>query len=169
MLKITAVRLMSIMVPSLFLTFQATNHIDEKVAEMKKEEEVVEVTEVKSETIEPPAEQTLIDIINMEVTGYTAGYESTGKHPGDPAYGQTTSGAYVEQGVTIAAGQNIPFGTEVYIPYFDGKPGFGDGVFTVQDRGGAIGAYNIDVYFESLFEAQEFGRQVLEVHIMEGN
>lgn len=106
--------------------------------------------------------------ITKEITAYTAGYESTGKNPGDPAYGQTASGPYVEQGVTIAAGPDIPFGTKVYIPYFDGKPGFGDGVFTVQDRGGAISNDHMDVYFEDLSEAREFGRQQLEIIYLEG-
>lgn len=107
-------------------------------------------------------------VIQMEVTGYTAGYESTQKHPGDPAYGLTASGEMVEQGVTVAAGSNIPFGTRIYIPYFDGKPGFGDGVFTVQDRGGAIGPYNIDVYYDDLGEAIDFGRQILDIEILGG-
>lgn len=105
--------------------------------------------------------------IMMTVTGYTAGYESTQKKKGEPGYGITASGATVQQGVTVAAGKGIPFGTKVYIPYFKGKTGFGDGVFTVQDRGGAIGSHNIDVYFNSLIEARQFGRQHLEVYILE--
>lgn len=106
-------------------------------------------------------------LIRMEVTGYTAGYESTQKHKGEKGYGITTSGAYVKQGVTVAAGKNIPLGTKIYIPYFDGKPGFGDGYFIVQDRGGAIGPYNIDVYYNSVQDARNFGRQLLDVYILE--
>jgi len=39
----------------------------------------------------------------FEITYYTAGHESTGKNPGDPAYGITKSGTTVKEGQTIAA------------------------------------------------------------------
>lgn len=177
MLKSAALKLVVIVAPSIALTFQATNYLDEKAAIIEQQQEdsnmkahQIEITmnDRRAEaTYEPLIEEPKEEVINMEITGYTAGYESTGKHPGHPAYGLTTSGAYVKQGVTVAAGQNVPFGTKIYIPYFDGKPGFGDGIFTVQDRGGAIGAYNIDVYFEQVHHANEFGRQLLEVKILE--
>lgn len=104
--------------------------------------------------------------IVMVVTGYTAGPESTGKRPGDPGYGITKSGSRVKQGVTVVAGENIPFGTKIYIPYFDGKEGFGDGIFTVEDRGSAIGPYDIDVYFDELEHAINFGVKLLDVYIL---
>ena len=53
--------------------------------------------------------------VEMEVTAYTAGPESTGKHPGHPLYGVTASGERVRQGA-IAASRSLPFGTRVYIP-----------------------------------------------------
>jgi 3D (Asp-Asp-Asp) domain-containing protein len=93
------------------------------------------------------------------VTMYTAGVESTGKTPSHPQYGVTASGEKVQDGVTIAAAPNIPFGTRVYIPYF-GK------TFTVQDRGGAIKGNRIDVYTSSLNEAINFGKRELEVVIL---
>lgn len=109
----------------------------------------------------------------LNVTGYTAGYESTGKYPGDPAYGRTASGLYVDRGVTVAAGKGLPFGTVVYIPHFDGKSGWdNDGIFTVHDRGGAISNGHMDVYFgesiSALRAAQAFGRHDLEVYILDG-
>lgn len=63
-----------------------------------------------------------------EVTAYTAGFESTGKNPGDPLYGVTASGAYVQENLTIACGPEHEFGTRIYIPYFDNE-------FECQDRG----------------------------------
>lgn len=95
-----------------------------------------------------------------EVTAYTAGFESTGKNPGDPEYGVTASGAHVKENHTIACGPEHEFGTEIYIPYFDTT-------FTCEDRGGAIKEGYIDVYIPSLVDALEFGRRDLEVIVRE--
>lgn len=94
-----------------------------------------------------------------EVTAYTAGYECTGKRPGDKGYGITASGAKVRERHTIAAPKDIPFGTKIYIPYFDAT-------FTVEDRGGAIKGKRLDVYIDDLSEAKAFGRRKLDVHIL---
>jgi 3D (Asp-Asp-Asp) domain-containing protein len=93
-----------------------------------------------------------------EVTAYTAGFESTGKHPDHPLYGVTASGVYVQENLTIACGPEHEFGTRIYIPYFDNE-------FECQDRGGAITEGKIDVYIASLSEALEFGRRELEVAV----
>lgn len=63
-------------------------------------------------------------------TGYTAGYESTGKYPESPSYGITYSGVKVKRDVfsTIAADLAVfPLGTILWIP------GYGYGV--VADKG----------------------------------
>lgn len=91
-----------------------------------------------------------------EVSAYTAGFESTGKNPGDPLYGVTASGAYVQENLTIACGPEHEFGTRIYIPYFDNE-------FECQDRGGAITEGKLDVYIPVLEDALEFGRRELEV------
>ncbi|WP_077623735.1 LysM peptidoglycan-binding domain-containing protein [Sediminibacillus massiliensis] len=91
-----------------------------------------------------------------KVTAYTAGYESTGKQPGDPAYGITASGTKVQEGETIACPPSLSFGTEVYIPYFDET-------FTCEDRGGAITQGRMDIYMEDVKEALEFGVKELKV------
>jgi len=101
----------------------------------------------------------------MEVTAYDLSVESCGKPPGHPEYGITASGKRVREWHTIAAGKGIPFGTQVYIPYFKDKPN--GGIFTVEDRGGAIKDGRLDVYMESNSECMEFGRQELEVYILE--
>jgi hypothetical protein len=61
----------------------------------------------------------------FSVSSYCNCYECTNKHPGDPAYGITTSGTVAKRG-TIAAPKGIPFGTRIYIP--------GVGVCVVEDR-----------------------------------
>lgn len=94
-----------------------------------------------------------------EVTAYTAGAESTGKTPDHPLYGITASGLPVEEGVTIACPPSMPFGTNVYIPYFDNE-------FTCYDRGSAITEGHLDVYMADLDEALAFGRRNLEVRIL---
>lgn len=97
----------------------------------------------------------------MEITAYTAGFESTGKHPGDPGYGLTYSGARAKQWHTVAAGPDIPLGTKLFIPVLADKPN--GGIFTVEDRGGAITNAHLDLYVDSLGEARSWGRQHLEV------
>lgn len=100
----------------------------------------------------------------MECTAYTLREEECGKAPGDPWYGITASGAHVEPWHTIAASRSIPFGTRIYIPYFADKPN--GGIFTVQDRGGAITDGHLDIYMESYEDAIQFGRRHLEVYIL---
>lgn len=174
---------MAVASPILALAIYATSHLEgiegAMMEQIVAQEEQVQLMEVqmndrRDEAVYEDMPETIVEPVKkeepktiMNVTAYTAGYESTGKTPDHPDYGKTSSGAYVEQGVTIAAGKNIPFGTKIYIPYFDGKSGFGNGIFTVQDRGGAIGPNNIDVYMKSLSKANEFGRQNLEVKILE--
>ncbi len=97
----------------------------------------------------------------MEVTAYTAGYESTQKRPGDPGYGITYSGTQVKQWRTVAAGPDIPLGTRLFIPELADKPN--GGIFIVEDRGGAISNAHLDIYMDHLHEARSWGRQHLEV------
>lgn len=94
----------------------------------------------------------------FEVTAYTAGYESTGKRPGDPYYGITASGEPVKAGITVACPPSMPFGTVLEIE--------GVGERVCQDRGGAITEGRLDVYFDELSDALEFGRRTLNVRII---
>lgn len=96
----------------------------------------------------------------FKLTAYTAGYESTGKTPSHPLYGVTATGAYVEQGRTIAADWDIlPPGSKVKIEGFDD-------VFIVEDRGGGVKGRHIDIYMEDLSEALKFGVQYRKVTIL---
>ena len=96
-------------------------------------------------------------------TGYTAGYESTGKVPESPAYGITYSGVKVKRDLfsTIAADLNIfPIGTILYIP------GYGYGV--VADKGGAIKGNHLDLYYETVQDVYEnWGRKTLQVYLVQ--
>ncbi|HMO50459.1 MAG TPA: 3D domain-containing protein [Kiritimatiellia bacterium] len=108
----------------------------------------------------------------LEVTGYCpceicCGWTRTwygkpviayGPNKGKPkAVGITASGAKARRG-TIAADTSIfPFGTVMYVP------GYGYGV--VEDRGGAIKGYKIDLYFSSHQTAREWGRVRREVKV----
>lgn len=95
-------------------------------------------------------------------TGYTAGYESTGKRPGDPGYGITYSGVKVKRDLysTIAADLSIfPIGTILFIPDY----GYG----VVADKGGAIKGNKIDLFFETVEDVyNEWGKKTVEVYIV---
>jgi 3D (Asp-Asp-Asp) domain-containing protein len=95
----------------------------------------------------------------FEVTAYTAGEESTGKQPGDIGYGITASGEHVRENYTIACPPSLPFGQRLEIE------GVGERVCT--DRGGAIKEGRLDVYIPKLKDALAFGRQTVEVRIIE--
>ncbi len=84
------------------------------------------------------------------LTAYTAGYESTGKMPGQPGYDITSTGQKAVQGLSIAVDpQIIPYGTPVYIP--------GLGVRIADDTGGAIIGNRIDVFYNQVQTALKFG------------
>lgn len=95
-------------------------------------------------------------------TGYTAGYESTGKHPNHPLYGITFSGVKVKRDLysTVAADLNVfPLGTILFIP------GYGYGV--VADKGGAIKGNKIDLYYDTVEEVyNEWGKKEVDVFVV---
>lgn len=89
-------------------------------------------------------------VIDCTLTAYTAGYESTGKYPGDPGYDITSTGEKAIQGVTVAVDPSvIPYGTKLYIP--------GIGYRVAEDSGGAIQGDHIDIFFNSVTTARNFG------------
>jgi uncharacterized protein YabE (DUF348 family) len=106
----------------------------------------------------------------MSATAYSAGFASTGKRPGDPYYGITSSGKKVKPHHTIAAPPEIPFGTKVYIPelilFWRARGVEIDGIFTVEDRGSAIKGNKIDVYFEDENMAKIWGRRSVTVYFL---
>lgn len=96
-------------------------------------------------------------------TGYTAGYESTGKNPNHPEFGITYSGVKVKRDLfsTIAADLNVfPIGTILFIP------GYGFGV--VADKGGAIKGNRLDLYYETVKDVYEqWGKKTIKVYVVE--
>ena len=70
----------------------------------------------------------------------------------------------------IAAPSNISLGSRIYIPEL--KNYKADGMFNVEDRGGAIkvkedGTYVIDVWVSTYKEAEEFGRKKTTIYLVE--
>jgi 3D (Asp-Asp-Asp) domain-containing protein len=94
-----------------------------------------------------------------EVTAYSNHVASTGKRPGDRGYGITASGKQTEEGVTVACGPDLEFGTRVEITELERT-------YTCEDRGGAITERHLDVYMASEKRAKQFGRQTLRVKII---
>lgn len=103
--------------------------------------------------------------VTMRVTAYDLSYASCKKKPDHPEYGITASGNRVQEWYTIAAGPEIPFGTKIFIPFFQDKPN--QGIFVVHDRGSAIKEGCLDVYMKSNKECMEFGLRELEVYVLE--
>lgn len=95
-------------------------------------------------------------------TGYTAGYESTGKYPNHPGYGITYSGVKVKRDLysTIAADTSIfPIGTILFIPSY----GYG----VVADTGSAIKGNKIDLYYNTVDDVyREWGKKQLKVYVI---
>ncbi|MEA2087643.1 MAG: 3D domain-containing protein, partial [Candidatus Caldatribacteriota bacterium] len=88
-----------------------------------------------------------------EFTAYNATIEQCGK-----ADGITASGKKVKQGRTLACPPEYKLGTKIEIE--------GRGVYECQDRGGAIKGNRFDIYFDSVAEAKQFGRQKINYKII---
>ena len=96
-------------------------------------------------------------------TGYTAGYESTGKNESHPEYGITYSGVKVKRDLysTVAADLSVfPIGTILFIPEY----GYG----VVADKGGAIKGKQSDLYYETVEDVyNKWGKKEVEVYVIE--
>ncbi|MFZ7944026.1 MULTISPECIES: 3D domain-containing protein [Bacillaceae] len=99
----------------------------------------------------------------VTATGYTAGFESTGKRQGHPEYGITYSGVKVKRDLfsTIAADLTVfPIGTVLFIP------GYGYGV--VADKGGAIKGNELDLYYETVEDVyKHWGKKQVDVYVVQ--
>ena len=108
--------------------------------------------------------QQTLNSIEQELDKWSV-YEATAYAPLDPQAVEgmcyegdphiTASGAPVILGETVAAGPDMPFGTEVYIR--------GLGRRVVQDRGGRIGDKQLDVVVKTRAEAFAWGRRQILV------
>lgn len=103
--------------------------------------------------------------ITMSSTAYHAGFESTGKRPGDKGYGITRSGTQVRPGVVAVDPKVIPLGTKLYVKSLDGSKDYG--FASAEDTGGAIKGNKIDLYFEDPEVVNKYGRKRVEVYILD--
>lgn len=148
---------------------QAVGLRDASLSEKGLHHKEAPVTYISSDSIDAP--QTLEEAIDFEqyptvnviATGYTAGYESTGKTASHPQYGITFSGVQVKRDLysTIAADLNVfPLGTILYIPSY----GYG----VVADKGSAITGNKIDLYYDTVDDVyDQWGKHELEVYVIE--
>ena len=94
--------------------------------------------------------------IKMMATAYSSTPEQTDN---DPFI--TAAGTWVRDG--IVANNLLPFGTRVRIPEL-----YGDKIFVVEDRmNRKKGAYHVDIWFPSYWEAKSFGAKIISVEILE--
>ena len=83
---------------------------------------------------------------------------SAGPNRGSPkTVGMTSSGTWVRPGVVAADTNLFPIGTIFYVPDY----GWG----RVEDTGGAIKGYHIDLYFRSHRTAQQWGVRIRDVRV----
>lgn len=105
--------------------------------------EITEVTEPKTKTM------------TVVATAYCACESCCGKW----ADGITASGVKAKPNHTIAVDRKvIPLGTEIII---DGK------TYVAEDTGSAIKGNRIDIYFDNHSEALKFGRQTIDIEVLE--
>lgn len=101
----------------------------------------------------------------MVATAYEAGFQSTGKRPGDKGYGITASGARAKRGTVAVDPRVIPLGTKLYIKSL--TPGIPDYGFAIaQDTGGAIKGMRVDLFMDTVWECMQFGRRPVMVYIL---
>lgn len=89
----------------------------------------------------------------INASAYTAAADECGWNTGI-----TASGLRVKENHTIACPPELPFGAKLKIE--------GYGVYSCEDRGGAIKGNHIDIYMETKAEAFAFGRRNLEAEIV---
>ena len=121
----------------------------EKIRQQEKEldELLEEVNRVKEENQK-------LQFFSMVATGYCACEQCCDKEDGI-----TASGKKAQANHTVAMPEGFSFGTMVEID--------GMGIYTVEDRGGAIKGNRIDIYFDSHEEALEFGIKDIRIRIIQ--
>lgn len=89
----------------------------------------------------------------INASAYTSAADECGKSDGI-----TSSGVKAQAKRTIACPAEFPFGAKISIE--------GMGVYSCEDRGGAIKGNKIDIYMESKGEAFAFGRRMLKAQVV---
>ena len=94
------------------------------------------------------------------ITGRQVRVEATAYSSMDPGMSlYTATGKFLRRGIISVDPSFIPLGTHVYIP------GYGEA--TADDMGGDIRGNRIDVAFDTHEEAMAFGRQSIDIYILE--
>ena len=100
------------------------------------------------------------EVDEVPTLGRSVYVEATAYSPFDPGAGtHTARGNRVRRGIIAVDPRFIPLGTRVYIP------GYGEAV--ADDTGGAIIGNRIDIAFDTYDEAMHFGRQHIEIYILD--
>jgi len=89
----------------------------------------------------------------INASAYTAAADECGKSDG-----VTASGVKVQENRTLACPQEYPFGAKIAID--------GMGIYTCEDRGGAIKGNHFDIYMKTKQEAFAFGRRNLTARVV---
>lgn len=89
----------------------------------------------------------------INASAYTASDDECGKSDGI-----TASGAKVQENQTLACPPEYPFGAKISIE--------GYGIYTCEDRGGAIKNNHFDIYMETKTQALSFGRKNLIAEVV---
>ena len=103
---------------------------------------ITKVEEVKQET----------EWFYFIATGYSA------DDPGQGTNNITATGKEIKKGMIAVDPKVIPLGTRIEIKDI--------GFFTADDTGGKIKGNRIDIYFKTKKEAEEFGRKVIWVKVL---
>lgn len=133
----------------------------EIVNETIKEEVIIE--EARDEIVKKGVKNKIVDprtgkvyeykkTMTMNATAYT-------HQEGDPWYNKTASGMPTFVGMVAVDRNVIPLGTVLYVD--------GYGIAIAGDVGGAIDGNDIDLYFNSISQVKQFGRQNKTVYILE--
>ena len=128
----------------------AANPVIRKILQIK--EETVEIETVKTEY------KTIYIEKEIEVHWYQ--FLATGYSPDDPEQGTNrtmATGKEVYEGAIAADPKILPLGSIVQLK---GLPNGRDGIYIVEDVGGAIKGLHIDIFCESKFEALQINQQV---------
>ena len=90
-------------------------------------------------------------MIRVEATAYSSEQADLSNY--------TALGTICRRGVIATDPYVIPLGTRVFIP--------GYGYAVAEDTGGAIVGHKIDVAFDTIAECYEFGRQIIDIYILD--
>jgi 3D (Asp-Asp-Asp) domain-containing protein len=96
--------------------------------------------------------------MDMTVTAYTSGPESTGKRPGMKGYGVTFTGTKARPGVCAVDADYIPLNTSLYVESY--------GYCHVEDTGGKVKGFHVDVFMDKVSDALKFGNETRKVWIL---